>query len=164
MRENNMNKKIIYAILVSLLLAYNYGAGRADDGTNSGVSKEKILHRVTKEESNKMCKLYAKMAKKIEKANCTLDGLKNGKNESECKTIEKECLNSYESRPADLMQCSKVDMDKYKNCTVTVGELEECYSELIEYAKTLKCSNISNFIESMPDCMETMQNECSDNK
>jgi hypothetical protein len=152
-----MNKSIFGIVLYTLLIwAYNTGTGEAQ---TSGVSTTKQMGNITQDEANKMCKEYAKVAKKIRQGNCTLDALTTVKSEKECKTVRSSCLDSIDAEPADADECAKVDIAELTGCAATVSEVESCFSQLIDYAKSLSCKDFGSALPTAPDCMETLQNQ-----
>lgn len=145
---------ITYCVFSSLVFS---GVIEASD---SGIDKEKKLQNVSDKDAKQMCKAYHADAVEIAKANCTLDALVNAEDKAQCETMQKECLKRVGDEKEDPNECKQMNLATFENCAFTVGELEACVSQLIEYAKSLSCEKFGSELSASPVCMENLQAKC----
>lgn len=144
---------VIYCILILSIFS---GFGHAD---SSGVTPTKQLLQIDKNEIKLMCNSYRKDAREIKKGNCTLDGLVKAKDPDECLEISKSCLKRIEES-SDSKECAGINVAGFAGCTVTIGEIEKCFSQLVDYAKSLDCSQFGQKLHEPPTCMDELRMKC----
>jgi hypothetical protein len=46
------------------------------------------------------------------------------------------------------------------SCTVTVGEFETCFPQVVSWAKSLSCDNFDQRLPTLPSCVDMLNTKC----
>lgn len=153
-----------------LLTACPLKLGDDDDGKdggtadkpaqNDGVDANRDAKTLSTDEAQRVCE--AVTSGETAEQRCTLAGLRVGGTQSTCEQIKMQCL-SQSVKPAQQNECegAEVASDLRTCAAVTIGEIKDCFSQIVAAERKLTCADVGK-PPPQPPCVMTLAARCPD--
>lgn len=124
-------------------------------GGSSGVSSSKKVSEATAQDLMALCNAHKNDQTTIITGVCTAAGIGTG-TQAMCEQAKSKCVSDAAST-----SCSSISPSQLTGCSATIGDVEACLQQMVNYFSAMSCSMAGQTPANPPACYTSLSQQCS---